>query len=230
MAKQMPDGFHSVNSAITVRDGAKMLEFYRQAFGAEELMRIPGPDGKSLMHGEVKIGDCIVMISDEQPGGCRAPLSVGAPTSYLYLYVPDVDKTFNQAVRAGAKVVMPVSDMFWGDRFGQVEDPSGHRWGLATHKEDVPRRYGQAREGVLRQDEPGQEVARMRDIHVSAISDAVKKLCMEANWELESDMLRAFDRALTTERSPAGKHVLQILKENAQLAKTKRIPYCQDTG
>src|SRR6266478_7430526 len=70
----------------------------------------------------------------------------------------------------------------------------------------------------------------MRDIHVSAISDAVKKLCMEANWELESDMLRAFDRALTTERSPAGKHVLQILKENAQLAKTKRIPYCQDTG
>ena len=137
MAKQIPDGFHSVNSAITVRDGAKMLEFYRQAFGAEELMRMPGPDGKSLMHGEIKIGDCIVMISDEQPGGCRAPLSVGAPTSYLYVYVPDVDKTFNQAVRAGAKVVMPVSDMFWGDRFGQVEDPSGHRWGLATHKEDV---------------------------------------------------------------------------------------------
>src|SRR6266567_1457396 len=105
MAKQIPDGFHSVNSAITVRDGAKMLEFYRQAFGAEELMRMPGPDGKSLMHGEIKIGDCIVMISDEQPGGCRAPLSVGA--------------------------------MFWRDRFCQVEDPSGHRWGLATHKEDV---------------------------------------------------------------------------------------------
>jgi PhnB protein len=137
MAKQIPDGFHSVNSAITVREGVKMIEFYRQAFGAQEIMRMPGPDGKSLMHGEIKIGDSTVMISDEQPGGCRAPLSVGAPTSYLYVYVPDVDKTFNQAVKAGAKVVMPVSDMFWGDRFGQVEDPSGHRWGLATHKEDV---------------------------------------------------------------------------------------------
>jgi len=137
MAKQIPDGFHSVNSAITVREGVKMLEFYRQAFGAQELMRMPGPDGKSLMHGEIKIGDSVVMISDEQPGGCRAPLSVGTPTSYLYVYVSDVDKTFNQAVKAGAKVVMPVSDMFWGDRFGQVEDPSGHRWGLATHKEDV---------------------------------------------------------------------------------------------
>ena len=137
MAKQIPDGFHSVNSAITVRDGVKMLEFYRQAFGAQEIMRMPGPDGKSLMHGEIKIGDSVVMVSDEQPGGCRAPIGVGASTSYLYVYVPDVDKTFNQAVKAGAKVVMPVSDMFWGDRFGQVEDPSGHRWGLATHKEDV---------------------------------------------------------------------------------------------
>src|SRR5207247_11261479 len=79
-----------------------------------------------------------------------------------------------------------------------------------------PRRYGQAREGVLRQDEPGQEVARMRDIHVSAISDAVKKLCMEANWELESDMLRELDRALTTDRSPAGMQVLTYMKTNAQ--------------
>ena len=137
MAKQIPDGYHTVNTAITVREGTRMLEFYRQAFGAQEIMRMPGPDGKSLMHGEIKIGDSIVMVSDEQPGGCRAPVSVGAPTSYLYVYVPDVDKTFNQAVKAGAKVVMPVADMFWGDRFGQVEDPSGHRWGLATHKEDV---------------------------------------------------------------------------------------------
>src|SRR5262249_26727769 len=134
MAKQIPDGFHSVNSAITVRDGVKMLEFYRQAFGAEELMRMPGPDGKSLMHGEVKIGDSVVMISDEQPGGCRSPLSVGASTSYLYVYVPDVDKTFNQAVRAGAKVGTPGSDMFWGDRLGHAASASGPRWGLATNK------------------------------------------------------------------------------------------------
>ena len=114
-----------------------MIDFYKQAFGAQEISRIAGPDGKSLMHAEIKIGDSVVMLSDEQPGGCRAPIGVGACTSYLYVYVPDVDKTFNQATRAGAKVVMPVSDMFWGDRFGQVEDPSGHRWGLATHKEDV---------------------------------------------------------------------------------------------
>ncbi len=137
MAKQIPEGFHNVNSMLTVRDGSKMIEFYRQAFGAQEIMRMPGPDGKTLMHAEIKIGDSIVMLGDEQPGGCRAPISVGAPTSALHVYVPDVDKTFNQAVKAGAKVVMPVSDMFWGDRFGQVEDPSGHRWGLATHKEDV---------------------------------------------------------------------------------------------
>ena len=137
MVKKIPDGFHSVTAALTVREGAKMIDFYKQAFGAQEVVRIAGPDGKSLMHAEIKIGDSIVMLSDEQPGGCRAPIGVGAPTSYLYVYVPDVDKTFNQATKAGAKVVMPISDMFWGDRFGQVEDPSGHRWGLATHKEDV---------------------------------------------------------------------------------------------
>jgi PhnB protein len=137
MAKKIPDGFHSVTAVLTVRDGTKMIDFYKQAFGAQELMRMPGPDGKSLMHAEIKIGDSIVMLSDEQPGGCRAPLAVGAPTSYLYVYVPDVDKTFTQALKAGAKVIMPLADMFWGDRYGQVEDPSGHHWGFATHKEDV---------------------------------------------------------------------------------------------
>jgi uncharacterized glyoxalase superfamily protein PhnB len=138
MAKDIPDGYHAVTPAITVRDGAQVIDFYKRAFGAKELMRIPGPDHKSIMHAEVKIGDSIVMLSDEQPGmGCRAPASVGGPTGYLYIYVPDADATFKQAVGAGAKVVMPLTDMFWGDRFGQVEDPSGHRWGLATHKEDV---------------------------------------------------------------------------------------------
>src|SRR5207249_11163912 len=119
MAKQSPDGFHSVNSAITVRDGAKMLEFYRQAFGAEELMRMPGPDGKSLMHGEIKIGDCSVMISDEQPGGCRAPLSVGASASYLYLYLRDVDKPHNLSATAGRMLPIPVSGLLWVGSFGQ---------------------------------------------------------------------------------------------------------------
>ena len=138
MVKKIPDGYHAVTPYLTVRDGAQVIEFYKRAFGAKEIMRMPGPDGKSIMHAEVQIGDSIVMLSAEQPGmGCRAPSSVGGPTSYLYIYVPDVDAAFKQAVGAGAKVLMPLADMFWGDRYGQVEDPSGHRWGLATHKEDL---------------------------------------------------------------------------------------------
>ncbi|HEY3066851.1 MAG TPA: VOC family protein [Methylomirabilota bacterium] len=132
----IPAGFHTATPVLTVRDGAKILDFYKRAFGAEERMRIPGPDG-SLMHAEITIGDSIVMLSDEQPMGCRAPASVGGCTGYVFLYVPDVDGVFKKAVEAGAKVIMPPTDMFWGDRFGQVEDPAGQRWGLATHKEDV---------------------------------------------------------------------------------------------
>lgn len=118
-----------------------MLEFYKRALGAEERLRVLGPDGKRIMHAELKIGDSIVMVSEEQPDfDCRAPGTMGGPTSALYLYlcVPDVDAAFTRAVDAGAKMTMPVTDMFCGDRFGQVEDPSGHRWGLATHTEDVP--------------------------------------------------------------------------------------------
>src|SRR5712691_3804134 len=138
MAKTPPEGYRTLTPDLTVRDGARAIDFYKRALGAQELMRMPGPDGKSLMHAELKIGDSIFMLSEEQPSmGCRAPASVGAPTSYLYAYVPDVDAAFKQAVGAGAKVVMPVTDMFWGDRFGQVEDPAGHRWGLATRKEDL---------------------------------------------------------------------------------------------
>jgi PhnB protein len=133
----IPTGFHTATPVLTVRDGVKVIDFYKRAFGAEERMRIPGPDG-SLMHAEIKIGDSILMLSDEQPNmGCRAPSSVGSCTSYVFLYVPDVDAVFKKAVEAGAKVIMPPTDMFWGDRFGQVEDPAGQRWGLATHKEDV---------------------------------------------------------------------------------------------
>jgi PhnB protein len=136
MAKAIPDGYHTVTPALTVKNGAEAIEFYKRALGAEEIMRIPGPDGR-LMHAEMKIGDSRFMLGEEMPEqGCRAPASVGAVSSSLYVYVQDVDKAFRRAVEGGAKPVMPVTDMFWGDRFGQVEDPSGHRWGLATHKED----------------------------------------------------------------------------------------------
>jgi PhnB protein len=138
MVKPIPDGYHTVTAMLTVRDGAAAIDFYKRAFGAQELMRMPGPDGRTLMHAEIKIGDSIVMLSEEQPGmGCRAPASAGGPTGAQLLYVPDVDAAFKRAVEAGAKVVMPVSDMFWGDRFGTVDDPSGHRWSMATHKEDL---------------------------------------------------------------------------------------------
>jgi uncharacterized glyoxalase superfamily protein PhnB len=137
MAKAIPQGYHTVTPALTVRNGADAIEFYKRAFGVEEVMRVHGPDGKRLMHAEIRVGDSRIMLGEEWPDTrCLAPSSVGAATGSLYLYVPNVDAAFERAVSAGAKAVMPVTDMFWGDRFGQVEDPSGHRWGLATHMED----------------------------------------------------------------------------------------------
>jgi PhnB protein len=137
MAKPIPDGYHTVTPALTVKDGAEAIEFYKRALGAKELMRFPGPDGKHLMHAEIEVGNSKIMLADESPEmGCQAPASVGSTTSSLYVYVEDVDKAFRRAVEAGAKALMQPTDMFWGDRFGQIEDPSGHRWGLATHKED----------------------------------------------------------------------------------------------
>lgn len=135
--KPIPDGFHAVTPYLRLRNAAEAMEFYKKAFGAEELCRMPGPDGK-IVHGEVKIGDSIVMLSDEFPDwGCVGPQSLNGTSVTLYLYVPDVDAVFNQAVAAGAKVTMPVQDMFYGDRSGQVADPFGHVWGIATHKEDL---------------------------------------------------------------------------------------------
>lgn len=136
MSKAVPDGYHTVTASLTVKDGAAATDFYQRAFGAREIMRVNSPDGK-IMHAEIQVGDSRVMPADEHPGmGCAAPVSVGQATGSLYLYVPDVDAAFQRAVAAGAKVVMPVTDMFWGDRFRAVDDPSGHRWGLATHVED----------------------------------------------------------------------------------------------
>jgi len=135
--KEIPKGFHSVTPYLTVTDSARAIDFYKRAFGAEELYRVDGPDGK-VAHAEIRIGDSIVMLSDEMPGWSRSPQSLGGTPVNIFLYVKDVDGGFNRAVAAGAKVAMPVSDMFWGDRYGQVTDPFGHSWSLATHKEDVP--------------------------------------------------------------------------------------------
>jgi PhnB protein len=112
-------------------------EFYKRAFGAQEVVRMDGPDGK-IGHAEIKIGDSIVMLGDEMPGmGNRSPQSLGGTTAGVMLYVENVDTVFNQAVSAGAQVEAPVADMFWGDRYGKLKDPFGHSWSVATHMEDV---------------------------------------------------------------------------------------------
>ena len=135
--KAIPEGYQTVTPDLVLRDTARAIEFYKRAFEAQELMRFNMPDGK-IGHAEIKIGISIVMLCDENPqGGCASPASLNGTTAMLFLYVQDVDTTFQQAVKAGATVVMPVADMFWGDRSGQVQDPFGHRWQLATHKEDL---------------------------------------------------------------------------------------------
>ena len=136
--RPVPPGYHTVTPYLTVQDAAQAIDFYVRAFGATERARLPGPGGK-IMHAELRIGDSMVMLSDEFPGmsGSRSPQSLGGTSGYLFLYVPDVDQLFRRAVDAGARVEMPLTNMFWGDRFGKVLDPFGHTWGLATHNEDV---------------------------------------------------------------------------------------------
>ena len=135
--KPIPDGFHSVTPYLVVRDAAKALAFYQSAFGAEERYRMPGPDGK-VMHAEFRIGDSIVMIGEETPQmGALSPQAVGGSPVSLLIYVKDVDASFARASKAGCTVKMPLADMFWGDRYGKLEDPFGHHWAMATHKEDV---------------------------------------------------------------------------------------------
>ena len=134
--KEIPKGFHTATPLLTVTDSARAIDFYKRAFGAEELLRVDGPGGK-IAHAEIKIGDSIIMLSDEMPGCSRSPQSLGGTAVEIFLYVKDVDQVFNRAVAAGAQIAMPLNDMFWGDRYGKVTDPFGHSWSLATHKEDV---------------------------------------------------------------------------------------------
>jgi uncharacterized glyoxalase superfamily protein PhnB len=136
-AKPIPDGMHSLTPHLCCDGAAQAIEFYKKAFNAQELARIPGPQGK-LMHAMLKIGNSHFMLNDEFPefGGFSPKALKGTPVT-IHLYVENVDAAFAQAVAAGGKVVMPVADMFWGDRYGQLEDPFGHRWSLATHIKDT---------------------------------------------------------------------------------------------
>ena len=135
--KAVPTGFHSLTPHLTVRDADKALEFYKNALGAEILNVARMPDGK-VMHAALRIGDSMLMLNEEMPEfGALSPLSNGGAGVTIHIYTENVDDAFNRAVNAGAKVAMPLMDQFWGDRYGLVTDPFGHKWSLATHVKDM---------------------------------------------------------------------------------------------
>src|SRR6476661_2481015 len=129
MPQPIPQGYHSVTPYLRCRDAAAAIDFYKKAFGAEERHRLTGPDGKTIMHAEIKIGDSLLMLGEEcKEWGMQSPLSLNGTGAGLHLYVNDVDKAFDRAIQAGGKVAMPVTNMFWGDRYGKLTDPFGHEW------------------------------------------------------------------------------------------------------
>jgi PhnB protein len=135
--KPIPDGYHSVTPYLICRGAAKALDFYKEAFGAVEVLRLPMPDG-SIAHAEFKIGDSIIMMGEENEAwGSKSPQALGGTPAGLMIYVTDCDAVFNKAVAAGATVAKPMTDQFYGDRSGTVIDPFGHQWTVGTHVEDV---------------------------------------------------------------------------------------------
>ena len=135
--KPIPQGYHTVTPHLVCRDATKALEFYQKAFGAEKITEHHMPNGR-VMHAELRIGDSIIMLGDEYPDyKVFSPQSLGGSPVTIHVYTPDVDAAFQRAVSAGCTVTMPVQDQFWGDRYGQVVDPFGHKWSIATRKEDV---------------------------------------------------------------------------------------------
>jgi PhnB protein len=135
--KPIPDGFHGAIPYLCCRDAARAIEFYKTAFGATEVMRPADPSGK-IGHAEIKIGDALLMLADEHPDfGVRSPQAFGGSPVSIFMYVTDVDAFVTRAVAAGAKLLRPVEDQFYGDRSGNLEDPFGHKWHISTHKEDL---------------------------------------------------------------------------------------------
>jgi PhnB protein len=137
MVKTIPDGYHSATPYLVVDGATRAIDFYKRAFGAKELMRIPAP-GDRVGHAEIKIGDSVIMLADEHPDiHARGPQHYGGSPVSILLYVEDVDTLFKQAIAAGGTETRPVADQFYGDRSGTLKDPFGHSWHLSTHKEDV---------------------------------------------------------------------------------------------
>ncbi len=139
MAKSIPEGYHTVTPSFTFKDSKKAIEFYKKAFGAKVLDVLPAPNGRGTMHATIQIGNSIVMMGDEMPNpNCsKSAESLGASPISFYIYVPNVDAAFKQAIAAGAVETMPVADMFWGDRCGSLKDPFGYSWMIGTHAQDL---------------------------------------------------------------------------------------------
>jgi PhnB protein len=138
MVNPIPDGYPRVMPYLIVDGAAAAIDFYTSVLGATERMRMDGPDG-TIGHAELNLGDSVIMLADESPMvDARGPRTIGGTPVFLHVYVDDVDGVFNRAVEAGARALRPVEDKFYGDRGGEIEDPFGHRWSLATHVEDVP--------------------------------------------------------------------------------------------
>ena len=136
--KPIPEGYNTINLYLAVDNAAEAIEFYKRALGATERVRMPGPEG-TIGHAELEIGDSVIMLSDPFPQSqLKSPNKLGGTTASPMVYVEDVDEVVQQVVDAGGTITMPVETQFWGDRFGQVKDPFGHNWQIATHVEDVP--------------------------------------------------------------------------------------------
>jgi PhnB protein len=150
--KPIPEGYHTVTPYLIVKDAARAIEFYKQAFDARELVRMADPSGK-IGHAEIQIGDSPIMLADEHPDmDARSPQTIGGSPVGICLYVENVDKLFKQAIAAGAKELRPVKDQFYGDRSGTLTDPFGHQWTVATHKEDLsPEEIGRRFEAYMKQ-------------------------------------------------------------------------------
>ncbi len=133
----VPEGFGTLSSYVTVKDGTAAIEFYKKAFGAEVVLCMPGPNGEGVMHAELQIGDTRMMLGEEFPGGSSSPQTLKGTSVTLHLYLPDVDAAFDKAIAAGATELMQPMDAFWGDRMGKVADPFGHHWSIATHTKDL---------------------------------------------------------------------------------------------
>lgn len=145
MTSHVPEDFHTITPQLAVKGVASAIDWYTKALGANELLRHPAPDGTSIMHSELLLGDSRFFVVDEFPDSMVSPSSLGGTSVTLHLYVHDVDEVFNRAVEAGAQVLLPVADQFWGDRYGMIRDPFGHRWSIASRLEDLSPRQLQAR-------------------------------------------------------------------------------------